>query len=80
MSALLSARAKRTLSLLRAGEFFADPSERGLTRAGGRMRGTEDPSPPLDHVLHDGLGFEHVVACVEIKTELRRIYCATDRV
>ena len=32
------------------------------------MRGTEDPPPPLHHVLQDGLGFEQVVTCVEIKT------------
>ena len=31
------------------------------------MRRTKDPSSPLDHVLHDGLGFEQVVACVDIK-------------
>ena len=30
------------------------------------MRGAKDPPPPLDHVLHDALGFEQVVACVEI--------------
>ena len=31
------------------------------------IRGAEDPSSPLDHVLHDGLGFEQVAACVEIQ-------------
>ena len=33
------------------------------------MRRTEDLPPPLDHVLHDGLGFKHVVACVESKSD-----------
>ena len=33
----------------------------------GRMPGTKDPPSPLDHALHDVIGFEHVVACVEIK-------------
>ena len=32
-----------------------------------RMRGAEDPPSPLDCVLHDGLGFEQVVACVRSK-------------
>ena len=31
------------------------------------MRRTQDPPSPLDHVLQDGLGFEQVVACVEIE-------------
>ena len=35
------------------------------------MRGAEDPPPPLDYVLHDGLGFEQVVACVEITSGRR---------
>ena len=32
-----------------------------------RMRGAEDPTSPLDNVLHDDLGFEQVVACGEMK-------------
>ena len=39
-----------------------------------RMRVTEDPPSPLDHVLQDGLCFERVVACIEIKNG-----CAADR-
>ena len=42
--------------------------QRGLAVARFRMRGAEDPPPPLDNVPHDGLGFEQVVACVGIKT------------
>ena len=38
----------------------------GANRFG--MRGAEDPPPPLDHVLHDGLRLQQVVACVEIET------------
>ena len=48
----------------------------GLARAGQlalcdtrlRVRGTEDPPSPLNHVLHDGLGLEQVVTCVEMKS------------
>ena len=36
------------------------------------MRGSENPPPPLDHVLQDGLSLEEVVACVEIKNGRRR--------
>ena len=32
------------------------------------MRRTEDSAPSLDYVQYDGLGFEQVVACVEIKS------------
>ena len=32
-----------------------------------RVSGAEDPQIPLNHVLHDSLGYEQVVACVEIK-------------
>ena len=40
-----------------------------------RMRRAEDPPSPLDHVLHDGLGFEHVVACVEISPLASTDWC-----
>ena len=52
---------------LRACEFCAHLGIRVLYWARVRMRGTEDAPPPLEHVLHDCLGFEHVVACVVIK-------------
>ena len=38
-----------------------------------RMRGAEDPPSPLNNVLHEGLGFEQVVACVGIESCRRRI-------
>ena len=49
------------------GEFFAHLGQRGLGIARVRMRGAEDPPPPLDHVLQDALGFKQVVACVGIE-------------
>ena len=49
---------------LHVGEFLAHGGQHGLGPARIWMRGTEDPPPSLDHVLHDGLGFEQVVACV----------------
>ena len=52
---------------LRAGEIHAHVGQNGLRAARLRMRGAEDPPPLLDHVLHDGFGFEQVVTCVEIK-------------
>ena len=52
---------------LRVGEFRASVGQSALREARVRMRGTEDPTSPLDYVLHDGLNFEQVVACVEIK-------------
>ena len=51
---------------LRVCDFFAQLGRRNLRSARVRMRGAKDPPPPLDHVLHDALGFEQVVACVEI--------------
>ena len=52
---------------LRAGELRARLGQRGLYAERVRMRGAEDPPSPLEHVLHDCLGFEQVIACVEIK-------------
>ena len=49
------------------GEFRARLGKAFLRAKRLRMRGAEDPPSPLDHVLHDGLGFEQVVACVEIR-------------
>jgi len=46
---------------------IAHSGQLALCVARARVRGTEDPPPPLDHVLHDGLGFKQVVACVEMK-------------
>ena len=40
------------------GEFRAHAGQRVLHAKRVRMRGTKDPPSPLDHVLHDGLGFE----------------------
>ena len=51
-----------------AGEFLARNGQRTLYLKRFRMRGAEDSPSPLDHVLHDGLGFDQVVACVEIET------------
>ena len=48
------------------GEFFVHFGQPYLGAKRIRMRGAEDPTPPLDYVLHDGFGFEQVVACVEI--------------
>ena len=56
---------------LRVGEFFAQCGQHVLCVAGVRMRGTKNPASPLDHVLHYRLGFEQVVACVEIETGRR---------
>ena len=50
---------------LRVGEFCAHVGQKGLVFERLRMRTTEDPAPPLKHVLYDGLGFEQVVAWVE---------------
>ena len=50
---------------LRVGEFCARAGQILLSGKRVRMRGAEDSPSPLDHVLHDGLGFEQVVACVE---------------
>ena len=44
-------------AILRAREFRAREGQRALRVASVRVRGPEDPPPPLDHVLHDGLGF-----------------------
>ena len=43
---------------LRAGEFRAHTGKIVLCVKRLRMRGTEDPTSPLEHVLEDGLGFE----------------------
>ena len=64
---LAAVKAKLTPNL-RACEFCAHLRQHGLALARVRVRGTENPPPPLDYVLQDGLGFEQVVACVEIKT------------
>ena len=61
--------------ILRAGEFSAHVGQYGFIIARVRMRGTEDPPPPLDHVLHDALGFEKVVACVEISLPASADWC-----
>ena len=61
-----------SLRNLHVGECRAHVGQDALANARYRMRGAEDPSPPLDYVLHDGLGFEQVVACVEIKSASRR--------
>ena len=45
-----------------AGEVSARHGQRGFRAARRRMLGAEDPTSPLDHVLHDGLDFEQVVA------------------
>ena len=42
-----------------------------------RMRGAEDPTSPLDNVLHDGLGFEQVVACVIKMVSLAQVLIQT---
>ena len=66
---------RRRLSLRRiyeCGEFRAHAGQKRLGVERVRMRGTEDPPSPLDHVLRDGLGFEQVVACVEIQSGSRR--------
>ena len=60
---------------LRACEYFAHLGQRGLAIARPRMRGTEDPPPPLDHVLEYTLGFEQVVACVEISLLVSADWC-----
>ena len=49
--------------------------QQALRAKRGRMRGAEDPPPPLRDVLHDGLGFQQVVACVEIKLGAGRDRC-----
>ena len=67
MSGLAAIEADVTPNL-RAGELRARLGQRALCAKRVRMRGAEDPPPPLDYVLQDGLGFEQVVACVEIKT------------
>ena len=51
---------------------FARFGQRSLCAKRARMRGAEDPPSPLNNVLQDGHGFEHVVACVEIPNASRR--------
>ena len=58
------------------GQSCARETEVFLAATRVRMRGTEDPPSPPDHVLHDSLGFEHVVAC-EIKTGSLRLIVST---
>ena len=53
-------------------ESFAHEGQRALHLTRLRMRGAEDPPSPLDYVMQDSLGFEQVVACVEIKIGCRR--------
>ena len=60
---------------LRVCEYFAHLGQRGLAIARPRMRGTEDPPPPLDHVLEYTLGFEQVAACVEISLLVSADWC-----
>ena len=48
-------------------ESFAHEGQRALHLTRLRMRGAEDPPSPLDYVMQDSLGFEQVVACVDIK-------------
>ena len=43
---------------LREGEFRTHVGQRGLCPMRTRVRRAEDPPAPLDHVLHDGLGFQ----------------------
>ena len=47
-------------------ESFAHEGQRALHLTRLRMRGAEDPPSPLDYVMQDSLGFEQVVACVDI--------------
>ena len=68
---------KAELTNLRVGEFRAHVGQYYLALARVRMRGSKNPSSPLDHVLHDGLGFQQVVACVEMK--MGRVDTASDR-
>ena len=62
-----------SLRIYACGEFRAHVSTRPLVSERVWMRGAEDPPPPFDHILHDGLGFEQILACVEIiRSTLRR--------
>ena len=53
---------------LRASQVPPNDGQTSLRDTRVRMRGTKDSPSPLNHVLHDGLGPEQVVACVEMKS------------
>ena len=69
---LVEAKLTPNLRVGACGEFRAHVGQRGLRSDRVRVRGAEDPPSPGNHVLRDGLGFEQVVACVEIKKTSRR--------
>ena len=51
-------------------KFFPNSTQKRFALVRVRMRRAEDPTSPLDHVQHDGLGFEHVVAgCGRVTAE-----------
>ena len=68
---LVEAKLTPNLRVGACGEFRAHGGQPSLRRDRVRVRGAEDPPSPGNHVLHDGLGFEQVVACVEIKKTSR---------
>ena len=69
---LLSGPEKLAGHLRGQSKLFANVRQKLFTVDRQWMRGAQDPTPVLYHVLHDGLGLYHVGSCVEIKNGSRR--------